>query len=109
MSRVVVEEVTATSRGPDGKLYPAGGNGMFYIWADGETIEDVAFIDCTAEDAHTHGFNLNAVNLPQRDPEHPLRSTASRAAAATASRAARAPSGSPASTSRRTTTSTTSR
>ena len=56
----------------DGTLYRAGGNGMFYIWADGETIEDVAFIDCTAEDAHTHGFNLNAVNLPQGDPEHPL-------------------------------------
>ncbi len=65
VSRVVVEEVTATSRGPDGQLYRAGGNGMFYIWADGETIEDVAFIDCTAEDAHTHGFNMNAVNLPK--------------------------------------------
>ena len=64
VSRVVVEEVTATSRGPDGRMYRAGGNGMFYIWADGQTIEDVAFIDCTAEDAHTHGFNLNAVNLP---------------------------------------------
>ncbi len=63
-SRVVVEEVTATSRGPDGSLYKAGGNGMFYIWADGETIEDIAFIDCTAEDAHTHGFNLNAINSP---------------------------------------------
>ena len=65
VSRVVVEEVTATSRGPNGTLYRAGGNGMFYIWADGETIEDVAFIDCTAEDAHTHGFNLNAINLPR--------------------------------------------
>ncbi len=61
----MVEEVTATSRGPNGTLYRAGGNGMFYIWADGETIEDVAFIDCTAEDAHTHGFNLNAINLPR--------------------------------------------
>jgi hypothetical protein len=54
-SRVVVEEVTATSRGPDGRMYPAAGNGMFYIWGDGETIEDVVFIDCTAEDAHTTG------------------------------------------------------
>ncbi len=65
VSRVVVEEVTATSRGPDGQFHPAGGNGMFYIWVDGDTIEDVAFIDCTAEDAHTHGFNLNAINLPR--------------------------------------------
>jgi PKD repeat protein len=64
-SRVVVEEVTATSRGLDGTMYPARGNGMFYVWADGETIEDVAFIDCTVEDAHTHGFNLNAVNSPR--------------------------------------------
>ncbi len=64
-SRVVVEEVVATSRGPDGTLQPARGNGMFYIWADGETIEDVAFIDCIAQEAHTHGFNLNAINSPR--------------------------------------------
>lgn len=63
-SRVVVEEVYATSRGLDGTLFPTRGNGMFFVWADGETIEDVAFIDCTAEDAHTHGFNLNAINSP---------------------------------------------
>ena len=65
VSHVRVEEVTATNRGTDGAMYPAGTNGLFYIWADGQTIEDVAFIDCTAEDAHTHGFNLNAVNLPR--------------------------------------------
>ena len=64
-SRVVVEEVFATSRTPDGTLLPARGNGMFYIWADGETIEDVAFIDCTVQEANTHGFNLNAVNSPK--------------------------------------------
>ncbi len=64
-SHVLVEEVTATSRGPNGDLHPAGGNGMFYIWADGQTVEDVAFIDCTAEDAHTHGFNLNGINRPK--------------------------------------------
>lgn len=64
-SRVVVEEVFATSRSPDGTLQPARGNGMFYIWADGETIEDVAFIDCTAQEANTHGFNLNAINSPR--------------------------------------------
>ena len=64
-SHVVVREVTATSRGPGGSLYPAGGNGMFYVWADGRTIEDVAFIDCTAEDAQTHGFNMNGINRPK--------------------------------------------
>ena len=64
-SHVTVEEVIATSRGPDGSLHRAGGNGMFYIWADGQTIEDVEFISCTAEDAHTHGFNINAINLPK--------------------------------------------
>ncbi|ACL17649.1 PKD domain containing protein [Methanosphaerula palustris E1-9c] len=60
-SQVTVTDVAATNIGTNGHRYPAGGNGMFFIWADGtHNIEDVSFINCRAVDCNTHGFNLNA-------------------------------------------------
>ncbi len=59
--QVTVTDVAATNVGTNGHRYPAGGNGMFFIWADGtHNIEDVSFINCRAVDCNTHGFNLNA-------------------------------------------------
>ncbi len=38
---------------------------MFYVWVDGRIVEDVAFIECTAYDTHTHGFSMNGINQPK--------------------------------------------
>ncbi|ACL17071.1 PKD domain-containing protein [Methanosphaerula palustris] len=64
-SQVIVQDVTATSIGLDGKRYSTKNDGMFYLWGDGSTIEDVIFINCKAVDSVTHGFHLNAINLPK--------------------------------------------
>ncbi len=58
-SNVRVRNVTATSLGLDGQLYPASGNGMFFVWADGRDIDNVEFWGCKAEKCHTHGWNMN--------------------------------------------------
>ncbi|NLX49290.1 MAG: hypothetical protein GXY82_05350 [Methanospirillum sp.] len=58
-SHVRVRDVLATSRMPDGRRLPSGGNGMFFVWADRDDIEDVEFYGCTAYDCSTHGFNMN--------------------------------------------------
>jgi len=59
-SQVIIQDVTATSIGLDGKLHPTTNNGMFYLRADGSTLEDIIFINCRAVDSVTHGFHLNA-------------------------------------------------
>ena len=64
-SQVIVQDVTATSMGLDGKRYSTTNDGMFYLWGDGSTLEDVIFINCRAVDSVTHGFHLNAINLPK--------------------------------------------
>ena len=64
-SHVVVEEVTATSRGPDGEPPPGGRERDVLRLGRRPDVEDVAFIDCTAEDAQTHGFNMNGINRPK--------------------------------------------
>jgi PKD repeat protein len=64
-SQVIVQDVTATSIGLDGKRYSTRNDGMFYLWGDGSTLEDVIFINCKAVDSVTHGFHMNAINLPR--------------------------------------------
>ena len=66
-SHVRVRDVTATSVTNDGRRLPSGGNGMFFVWADGADVEDVEFYACTAYDCSTHGFNMNQ-NFSDRVP-----------------------------------------
>ena len=58
-SHVRVRDVFATSVTSAGRRLPAGGNGIFFVWADRGDIEDVEFYACTAYDCSTHGFNMN--------------------------------------------------
>ncbi len=34
-------------------------NGMFFVWADGQNIDNVEFYNCTARECNTHGWNMN--------------------------------------------------
>lgn len=65
-SNVSVQNVTVTSRQPGealgqdtppGKISPI--NGMFFVWADGQDLENIEFYNCTASDCTTHGWNMN--------------------------------------------------
>lgn len=58
-SHVRVRDVFATSVTSAGRRLPAGGNGIFFVWADRGDVEDVEFYACTAYDCSTHGFNMN--------------------------------------------------
>ncbi|NLX50444.1 MAG: right-handed parallel beta-helix repeat-containing protein [Methanospirillum sp.] len=57
---VVIEDVTVTSVDINGVRQPTDGNGMFFIWVDNPETGDITFRNCTAIDANTHGFNMNA-------------------------------------------------
>ena len=59
-NNVVIEDVTVTSVDVNGVRQPVGGNGMFFIWVDNPETGDITFRNCTAIDANTHGFNMNA-------------------------------------------------
>ncbi len=63
-SHVSVQNVVATNM-LGGKRYKSSGNGMFFIWADGVTCEDIEFLGCTAIDCNTHGYNINGSKEPK--------------------------------------------
>lgn len=62
-SNVSIQNVVATSV-IDGKRYKASGNGMFFIWANGTNCENIEFVNCTAVDCNTHGYNMNGETSP---------------------------------------------
>lgn len=61
-SHVRVRDIVATSLESDdvgAAMRPASGNGMFFVWATTEHLEDIEFYRCIAHDCNTHGFNMN--------------------------------------------------
>jgi parallel beta-helix repeat protein len=65
-SNVSIQNVNVTSRElgytPDPNEPPSNKapiNGMFFVWADGQNIDNVEFYNCTARECNTHGWNMN--------------------------------------------------
>lgn len=63
-SRVSVQNVVVTGM-LGGQRYRASGNGMFFIWAEGMVCEDIEFVNCSAIDSNTHGYNINGNKTPK--------------------------------------------
>ncbi len=61
-SHVRVRNINATSLEsdiPGAAMRPASGNGMFFVWATMNDLQDIEFYRCVARDCNTHGFNMN--------------------------------------------------
>ena len=66
-TNVSIQNVNATNRQPGealGRANPPPSsksplNGMFFVWADKQNLDNIEFYNCTASDSNTHGFNMN--------------------------------------------------